>query len=261
MAHVHAVPLPGPARPGGRVRDGGRIGSVIPWLRDSDPFPPLESALVEPSGLLAAGGSLHPARILDAYRRGIFPWSSSGQPLLWWSPDPRMVLFVDEFRMSHSLRKRVRTAVFDVRIDTACAEVIAACAQPRGGENGTWITDDIRTAYLDLHRRGYVHSVESWRDGRLLGGLYGVTLGRVFFGESMFTREADASKVALAYLIAHLKRLDVPLVDCQQETSHLASLGGRPISRKQFAVHLTELINSAAPPAGWQPGQSGGIDS
>jgi leucyl/phenylalanyl-tRNA--protein transferase len=233
---------------------------VVPWLSGTDPFPPLEGALAEPNGLLAAGATLEPGRLLDAYRRGIFPWSSEGRPLLWWSPDPRMVLHVEEFRMSRSLRKRVRAGTFEVRIDTACAAVIEACADPRADHDGTWITGDIRAAYVELHRRGHVHSVESWRDGRLVGGLYGLAMGRVFFGESMFAREADASKVALAHLVAHLARQGVPLIDCQQETAHLASLGARAIPRAQFAVRLRELIHSDAPPAGWQPGPSDGIN-
>jgi leucyl/phenylalanyl-tRNA--protein transferase len=233
---------------------------VIPWLRETDPFPPPERALIDPNGLLAAGGSLNSARILDAYRRGIFPWSSAGQPLLWWSPDPRMVLYVDELRVSRSLRKRIRSGFFDIRFDTACAEVIAACAEPREDQDGTWITDEMRAAYLELHRLGFVHSVESWRGNRLVGGLYGLALGRVFFGESMFAREADASKVALVHLVAHLARTGVPLIDCQQETGHLASLGGRPIPRSRFVACLSELVHSGAPPAGWQPGPSGGID-
>ena len=232
-------------------RRGGRIGLVIPWLRASDPFPPLERALDDPNGLLAAGGTMDLPRLLDAYRRGIFPWSSEGQPLLWWSPDPRMVLFTAEFKPSRSLRRRLRDHRFDVRIDTACDQVIAACAEPREGQAGTWITPEIRKAYLELHREGYVHSVESWCAGELVGGLYGVTLGRVFFGESMFAREPDASKVALAHLVARLRALDVPLIDCQQETSHLASLGARPISRMRFAALLTELIHSPGPPEGW----------
>jgi leucyl/phenylalanyl-tRNA--protein transferase len=239
---------------------GGRIAQMIPWLRASDPFPPLQRALVEPNGLLAAGASLRPDKLLEAYRRGIFPWSSAGQPLLWWSPDPRMVLFVDEFKVSRSLRKRIRGGSFEVRVDTACADVVEACAAPRADQEGTWITADIREAYLELHRLGYVHSVEAWREDRLVGGLYGVALGRVFFGESMFAREPDASKVALVHLVAHLRRLGVPLVDCQQETAHLASLGARPIPRKRFAAYLSELIHCAAPPAGWQPGPSAGID-
>jgi len=227
---------------------------VIPWLRANDPFPPLERAVDDPNGLLAAGGGLQPARLLDAYRRGIFPWSSDGQPLLWWSPDPRMVLFTDEFRISRSLRKRIREARFEIRVDTGCEAVIEACAEPRDGQSGTWITEEIRAAYGELPRRGYVHSVEAWREGRLVGGLYGVALGRVFFGESMFTRETDASKVALAHLVDLLTGQGVPLIDCQQETGHLASLGARPITRKRFATLLRELIHSLAPPAGWRPG-------
>lgn len=219
---------------------------MIPWLRDDDPFPPLDQALGEPNGLLAAGGSLRPDRLLDAYRRGIFPWSGVGQPLLWWSPDPRMVLFLDEFRVSRSLRKRVGSGVFDVRFDTACAEVIAACAAPRQDQDGTWITAEMREAYLALHRLGYVHSVESWRDGRLAGGLYGVGMGRMFFGESMFAREADASKVALVHLVERLRALGVPMIDCQQETSHLASLGARPVSRASFAAALEATLGTTA---------------
>lgn len=226
---------------------------VIPWLRASDPFPPLDRALDDPNGLLAAGGTMEVPRLLDAYRRGIFPWSSEGQPLLWWSPDPRMVLFTEEFAPSRSLRRRLRDRQFDVRVDTACERVIAACAEPREGQSGTWITPEIRKAYGELHRLGYVHSVESWRAGELVGGLYGVALGRVFFGESMFTHEADASKVALAHLVAHLRSLDVPLIDCQQETQHLASLGARPIPRTRFAALLSELIHSTGPPGGWLP--------
>ncbi len=230
---------------------------MIPWLRASDPFPPLERALDDPNGLLAAGGGMEASRLLDAYRRGIFPWSSEGQPLLWWSPDPRMVLFTAEFEPSRSLRRRLRENPFEVRFDTACARVIGACAKPRDGQAGTWITPEIQTAYGELHRLGYVHSVESWRAGELVGGLYGVALGRVFFGESMFADEADASKVAFAHLVAHLRSLDVPLIDCQQETRHLASLGARPIPRARFAALLDELIHSPAAPAGWQTGPLG----
>lgn len=227
---------------------------MIPWLGPHDSFPALERALQEPNGLLAAGGRLAPANLLEAYRRGIFPWSSEGQPLLWWSPDPRMVLFVDEFKVSRSLRKRVRSGQFTVSVDTACADVIRACAGPRRDQDGTWITDDIDAAYLALHRRGYVHSVETWLDGRLVGGLYGVALGRMFFGESMFSKETDASKVALAHLVGMLRAQGVPVIDCQQETTHLASLGARPIPRSRFAGLLDELIHSTAPPPGWRNG-------
>ncbi|HVF63420.1 MAG TPA: leucyl/phenylalanyl-tRNA--protein transferase [Casimicrobiaceae bacterium] len=226
---------------------------MIPWIRASDPFPPLERALDDPNGLIAAGGSLEPERLLDAYRHGIFPWSSEGQPILWWSPDPRMVLFTNEFNVSRSLRKVFRAGRFEMRIDAAVDRVIAACGEPRDGQAGTWITPQIRKAYVALHQRGYVHSIESWRNGRLVGGLYGVTLGRVFFGESMFARETDASKVAFAHLIEKLRTLDVPLVDCQQETTHLASLGARSISRARFSTLLRQLIHSLDPPEGWAP--------
>lgn len=228
---------------------------MIPWLDPSTPFPPIDAALTDPDGLLAAGADLSPARLLDAYRHGIFPWYSEGQPILWWSPDPRMVLRVREFRVSRSLEKRMRRHEFDLRIDTAFDAVIDACAHvPRGQGGGTWITPAMIDAYRRLHRLGYAHSVEAWRDDELAGGLYGIALGRVFFGESMFARATDASKVALAGLVALLRGLDVPLIDCQQETRHLASLGARPIPRKRFARHLGELIHSTAAPDGWQPG-------
>jgi len=232
---------------------------VIAWLGTRTPFPPLAAALAEPNGLLAAGGDLSPDRLLLAYRRGIFPWYSAGQPILWWSPDPRMVLYVDELRVSRSLAKRLRAGVFEVRIDSAFSEVIEACADfPRAGQRGTWITAEIVAAYCELHRRGFAHSVEAWRDGQLVGGLYGLALGRVFFGESMFARESDASKIALVHLVAKLKTLGVPIIDCQQETAHLAALGARPIPRERFAAHLAELIHSAGPPGGWRPDRVAG---
>ena len=226
---------------------------MIPWLSAQSPFPPLEAALADPGGLLAAGADLSPERIVAAYRQGIFPWYSDGQPILWWSPDPRMVLPVAEFRVSRSLRKRVRAGTFETRIDTDFRAVIGACARtPREGQGGTWITPEMADAYCELHRRGYAHSIESWRDGRLVGGLYGIALGRVFFGESMFAHETDASKVALVALVAQLQRLGVPLIDCQQETAHLATFGARPIPRATFAAQLAELIHSADPPPGWR---------
>lgn len=226
---------------------------MIAWLAADTPFPPLASALAEPNGLLAAGGDLTPQRLVAAYSRGIFPWYSEGQPVLWWSPDPRMVLPVAEFRLARSLRKRVQAGTFETRIDTAFRAVVGACAgTARPGQGGTWITPEMIDAYCELHRLGYAHSVESWRDGELAGGLYGIALGRVFFGESMFARVTDASKVALVALVAHLQRLDVPLVDCQQETAHLASFGARPVPRAQFARALAQLIHSTAPPAGWR---------
>jgi len=228
---------------------------VLAWLRPDAPFPPLSAALAEPNGLLAAGGDLSPERLIAAYRRGIFPWYSAGQPILWWSPDPRMVLYVEEFQTSRSLAKRVRRHDFEIRIDTAFREVIGSCsAVPRDGQRGTWITSEMIEAYCELHRRGIAHSVESWRDGQLCGGLYGMALGRVFFGESMFARETDASKVALVHLVAVLRRQGVPLIDCQQETAHLRSFGGRAIARAAFAGHLAELIHSTEPVAGWRAG-------
>jgi len=228
---------------------------VIAWLAPQQPFPPIETALREPDGLLAAGGDLSPERVVDAYRRGIFPWYSEGQPVLWWSPDPRMVLFTAEFRVRRSLAKRVRQRRYEIRLDTAFERVIRACAEPRRGQDGTWITEAMIATYVELHRRGVAHSVEAWLDGTLAGGLYGIALGRVFFGESMFAREADASKVAFVHLVEKLVRDGVPLVDCQQETSHLAGFGARPIPRRAFAALLGQLIHSDAPPAPWIAGR------
>jgi len=249
-----------PAPPACAHRSNGRfplsLRSLIAWLDEDAPFPPIETALNEPNGLLAAGGDLSPARLIDAYRRGIYPWYSEGQPLLWWSPDPRMVLYVDDFRSSRSLAKRMRRREFDIRIDTAFGDVIEACADARReGQQGTWITREMIGAYRQLHERGYAHSVEAWLDGEMVGGLYGLALGRAFFGESMFARASDASKVCLASLVAFLQRRDVVMIDCQQETAHLASMGARPIPRREFARRLGELINSNAAPPGWRPGR------
>jgi leucyl/phenylalanyl-tRNA---protein transferase len=231
------------------------LANVIPWLDSDTPFPPLDRALSEPNGLLAAGADLSAERLIDAYRHGIYPWYSEGQPLLWWSPDPRMVLYVSEFRISRSLGKRIKRREFDVRIDTAFDQVIDACASvPRDQQRGTWITGAMGLAYRRLHTLGYAHSVEAWRGHELAGGLYGLALGGVFFGESMFTRAPDASKVSLAALVALLQQRGVTLIDCQQETEHLASMGARPIPRHKFARHLDELIHSNAAPAGWSAG-------
>ncbi len=224
---------------------------MIHWLRGDAPFPPIERALDEPNGLLAAGGDLSPERLLSAYRLGIFPWYSEGQPILWWSPDPRMVLFVDELKVARSLRRAVDKRRFDIRVDTAFAAVIDACAAPRPGQRGTWITGTMVDAYVQLHRLGYAHSVEAWDGATLAGGLYGISIGRMFFGESMFARATDASKIALVHLADILKRRDMPLIDCQQDTAHLARLGARPISRKEFAGAVTRLVNSTAPVATW----------
>jgi len=227
---------------------------MIPWLDDSSLFPPLESALGDPNGLLAAGGDLSVARLLDAYRRGIFPWYSGEQPVLWWSPDPRSVLFVEEMRISRSLRKAVLSGRFDVRIDSAFREVLQCCATiGRPGQAGTWITPAVVKAYCALFARGHAHSVEAWSGDELVGGLYGVSIGRMFFGESMFAHATDASKVALAHLAAMLHRAGFPLIDCQQQTPHLGSLGARSIARAEFAKHLATLVNCSEPDQAWRP--------
>jgi len=226
---------------------------MIPWLRPGAPFPPLDSALDEPNGLLAASEALGPDRLQDAYRRGIFPWYSEGQPVLWWSPDPRFVLFVDDFRIARSLRKVLARETFEIRVDSAFRATLSACAAvPRRGQEGTWITPAIADAYSALHARGLAHSVEAWRDGQLVGGLYGVSIGRMFYGESMFARETDASKVALAHLVALARSRGMPLIDCQQETGHLASFGARPVARREFARQVAALVNCAAPEDPWR---------
>jgi len=216
---------------------------MIPWLRSSDPFPPVERALEEPNGLLAAGADLSVARLVSAYERGIFPWYSDGQPVLWWSPDPRMVLFPDKLRIPRSLRKRLARHDYEVTADTAFEEVIRGCAAPRRDHDGTWITDDMLAAYVRLHRAGHAHSIETWIGGRLAGGLYGVALGRMYYGESMFTRVPDASKIALVHLVRQLERLGFGMIDCQMATAHLARFGAREIPRAGFVRKLGELVN------------------
>lgn len=225
---------------------------MIPWLEAGDDFPPLERALAEPSGLLAAGGDLSPARLLTAYRRGIFPWYGKDQPVLWWSPDPRMVLFPAEFRMPRSLTKRLRRRDYEIRTDSAFDEVMRACAAPRAGDASTWITPDMVAAYCELHRLGHAHSVETWIDGELAGGLYGIALGRAFYGESMFTRAPDASKIALAHLVQQLTRWQFGMIDCQMNTAHLARFGAREIPRSEFSRRLAELVNYPSSAAGWR---------
>jgi leucyl/phenylalanyl-tRNA--protein transferase len=225
---------------------------MIPWLPEAIVFPPLETALADPNGLLAAGGDLAPERIIAAYRQGIFPWYSAGDPILWWSPDPRMVLRPQGLKISRSLAKTLRNADYEVRLDTAFAEVIAACGSaPREGQNGTWITPEMQAAYRRLHALGYAHSVETWIDGKLAGGLYGMALGRAFYGESMFARQRDASKIALAHLCAFLSAQDFGIIDCQMETAHLASLGARPIARRDFAAALATLTATETAPGPW----------
>ncbi len=225
---------------------------MIPWLPDEGAFPALETALAEPNGLLAAGGDLSPARIIAAYRRGIFPWYSFGEPILWWCPDPRMVLFPADLTISRSLGKTLRNAPYEVRLDTAFPRVVAACADlPRDGQAGTWITLEMQAAYSRLHTLGHAHCVEVWIDGDLVGGLYGIAIGSAFYGESMFSRRRDASKIALAHLCAHLKLRGFGIIDCQMETRHLASLGARPIPRRDFVARLDALCPVGDPPGKW----------
>ena len=228
---------------------------MIPWLDAQSPFPDVSEALTSDApGLLAAGADLSPQRLLAAYRRGIFPWFSEGQPILWWSTDPRMVLYTDQFKVSDSLKKTLRKVErsqaeagrCQVRFDSAFDAVMRACASPRKDGPGTWISEEIIAGYTGLHRMGYAHSAETWLDGELVGGAYGVCIGRMFYGESMFARRTDASKIALAYLVAFLRAHGVRMIDCQQETSHLASLGAAPISRAAFLAHLEQAIQ--APP-------------
>lgn len=221
---------------------------MIPWLDAHTPFPDVSEALTtDAPGLLAAGADLSPQRLLQAYRHGIFPWFSEGQPILWWSTDPRMVLMTDRFRTSDSLKKTLRKVQRDpryaVRFDSAFEQVMRACAAPRRDGPGTWISEDIIAGYTGLHKLGYAHSSELWLDGELVGGAYGVCIGRMFYGESMFARVTDGSKVALAYLVHFLRRHGVAMIDCQQETSHLASLGAAPIARAQFLAHLRNTID------------------
>ncbi len=225
---------------------------MIPWLDGDSPFPPLESARNEPNGLLAVGGDLSPQRLLEAYRHGIFPWFSEGDPILWWSPDPRMVLFPDELKISRSLAKALRNRRYEVRFDREFEGVVRACAAPREGQPGTWITPEMRSAYLRLHQLGYAHSVETWIDGELVGGLYGVALGAAFFGESMFARVRDASKIALVHLVRKLQAEGYGMIDCQMRTGHLASLGAREIPRSHFAQRLRELVDYARTPGSWR---------
>lgn len=214
----------------------------MPFLGPDLAYPEPEHGL--PDGLVAVGGDLRPERVIDAYRHGVFPWPlDEGLPLMWWSPDPRFVLHTDALHVGRSLRQRMRSGRFDVRVDTDFARVIEACAEvPRMEGPGTWITRDMRAAYLELHRLGVAHSVESWRDGELVGGLYGLAIGAVFFGESMFFHEPDASKVAFATCVERFAAAGGVLVDCQMETEHLARFGAHGISRVEFEEELFELV-------------------
>jgi leucyl/phenylalanyl-tRNA--protein transferase len=225
---------------------------VIPFLDVDDPFPPVDLALRDPNGLLAAGADLSPARLIDAYARGIFPWFNDDDPVLWWSPDPRMVLPVNEVHLSRSLGRTIRSPRFRVTADTAFAAVVAGCAEPRPDQHGTWITKDMASAYVRLFDMGYAHSIETWSGDALVGGLYGVALGRMFFGESMFARRSDASKVALVLLARQLARWGFEFIDCQMSTAHLASLGAREIGRASFVRRVRELVREPAAPSPWR---------
>jgi leucyl/phenylalanyl-tRNA--protein transferase len=224
---------------------------VIHWLRGpDDPLPDTRNALPpgsEAPGLLAAGGELSPQRLTEAYAKGVFPWYSAGQPVLWWSPDPRMVLITDDFRLSRSLRKTVKrfaaSTSCELRIDSAFRQVISACAgAPRDGQDGTWIVPEMIEAYCAWHALGRAHSFEAWVDGELVGGLYGISFGRMFFGESMFSRRNDASKIALAALVCFCREHEVLMIDCQQHTGHLASMGAHELRRPVFEAHLTRSL-------------------
>lgn len=251
-------------------QDLGRTPPIC-WIEGQAPFPPLERALGEDTGLaglLAIGGDLSIERLRSAYRQGIFPWYAQGQPILWWAPDPRMVLKVADFKVSRSLRKTLRRFAqspgCEIRVDTAFDRVIGGCAQAyRDGQVGTWITPAMQEAYGEWHRCGQVHSFETWVDGELTGGLYGVNIGRMFFGESMFARRTDASKVALAALVAACRLRGIDWIDCQQNTGHLASMGAAEVPRGLFCEHLLR-VGALPPPADWSydPGDwaSVGID-
>jgi len=239
---------------------------ALVWLDPGDPFPPTSEALADPPGLLAAGGDLSPGTLLRAYRQGIFPWFSEGDPILWWTLSPRLVLSPDQFHASRSLRKALRRTPWQYAIDQRFADVIQHCAAvPRAGQPGTWISPAMQQAYLRLHQLGHAHSVEIYRDGQLVGGLYGVCLGQAFFGESMFSLESDASKVALHTLCQLHTELDIALVDCQMETPHLMSLGARSLDRQTFeqalARHQQRDNRGLWPrPRSPLPALAGGID-
>lgn len=222
----------------------------VMWLSPDDPpdrFPPISAALHEPDGLLAAGGDLSTERLLFAYRSGIFPWYDEGQPLLWWSPDPRCVFMPGDFHISRRLQRELRRSTAEIRFNTAFSDVIRACAEPRRSEQGTWITPDMVKAYEGLHKGGWAHSIEVWQSGELKGGLYGIAIGKAFFGESMFSLMPNASKLALLYLAAQLDAGNLELLDCQVVSSHLLSLGARIVPRSEFLHSLKNACNPVVP--------------
>jgi len=214
-------------------------------------FPSVETALQDPNGLLAVGGDLSATRLLVAYQNGIFPWFSSDQPILWWSPDPRMVLFPGDFHVSRRLKKTIRQNKFQLTLDTHFEDVMRACAQPRPNQPETWITPAMLQAYVELHQQGYAHSFETWQNGKLVGGLYGIAIGQVFFGESMFSFQTDASKVAFVHAVSFLIQWGYELIDCQVTSEHLASFGAADISRQQFIQHLQHYTNLSPAASAW----------
>ena len=225
---------------------------MIPLLGVNDPFPPVHFALDDPNGLLAAGGGLSVARLLDAYARGIFPWFNDGDPVLWWCPDPRTVLPTDAVHISRSLRRRLRRRDYEITMDRAFAEVIRACAEPRRDDGGTWLIPSMMRAYQRLHDAGAAHSIEVWVEGQLVGGLYGVSLGRMFYGESMFSRRTDGSKIAIVTLAAQLTRWGFPIIDCQMPTAHLITLGATEMPRRSFVRTVERLVKEPPMPSPWR---------
>ena len=228
---------------------------MLPWLHTTDDFPPVIQALAEPAGLLAAGGCLSADWLIAAYRRGIFPWFNAGQPILWWSPDPRMVLLPQALHVPDSLRRVMRRQQYEIRVDSAFAAVMQACSAPRAGQAGSWISREMIAAYTALHELGLAHSIETWIDGKLAGGLYGVALGRVFYGESMFARVSDASKIAFVHLVRQLQQWQFELIDCQMNTAHLARFGAVEMGRAEFIRLLANGLKMTAP--NWQFEQDG----
>jgi leucyl/phenylalanyl-tRNA---protein transferase len=235
------------------LEDAENINAMLPWITADEPLPPASTALSEENGfegLVCAGLDLTTERLLEAYANGIFPWFSEGQPVLWWSPNPRMVLKLDNFRSHRSLEKIMRRRLeesdqvdrWQIRVNTSFEQVMRACAEPRDGQNGTWITEDIIKAYSGLHAMGKAHSVEIWCAEQMIGGLYGVCLGKMFYGESMFARQADSSKTALAWLVNFLRPHGVPMIDCQQNTKHLSFMGAKEITRSEFLSSISQLI-------------------
>ncbi|MHB1676927.1 MAG: leucyl/phenylalanyl-tRNA--protein transferase [Sulfuriferula sp.] len=220
---------------------------MLPYLSTTMEFPPVTRALQKPAGLLAAGGDLSVQRLILAYKRGIFPWFNPGQPILWWSPDPRMVLFPQELHVPHSLVRVMRKQHYEIRTDTAFREVMEACAEPRAGQDGSWIAPAMIEAYTALHSLGVAHSIETWIDGKLAGGLYGVALGRIFYGESMFAWISDASKIAFVHLVRQLQQWQFELIDCQMNTAHLARFGAVEIPRSEFMRFIENGVNLSAP--------------